>query len=301
MKKEPRCAESPGVLKVVLAGLHGHAAIDHDDLAGDVAGFIGGEESGGVGDIFRLAEVGQGDAGEQGFASFLGDGIGHVGGDEAGGDGVDRYLAAGDFLSHGLGEADDTGLGGRVVTLAHVAGEAHDGGNVDDATCRALHERALQGFDKEEDALEVGGEYGIPVAFLHAHEQPVLGDAGVVDEDVDSRVFCQDVLHAGFNGSCIGHIAGEGFAGVWKFCVDGICCAAAGARVAGNEDDLGSFCSKAAGNGLPDAAAGSSHNSGFTCESVHSSIILADAGRQIKIKEMQVKRIMLREEWRRGG
>ena len=141
--------------------LHGHAAVNHDDLAGDVACFIGGEEGGGVGDVLRLAEVGQGDAGEQGFAGLLGNGIGHIGGDEAGGDGVHGDLAAGDFLSHGLGETDDAGLGGGVVALAYVAGQAHDGGNVDDAAGGALHERALQSLHEEEYALEVGGEHGI--------------------------------------------------------------------------------------------------------------------------------------------
>lgn len=263
---------------------HSHASVNHDDLAGDVAGFIGGEESGGVGDVLRLAEVCQGNAGEQGFAGFLRNGIGHIGGDETGGNGVDRYLAAGNFLSHGLGEADDTGLGGRVVALAHVAGDAHNGGNVDDAACRTLHEGALQGFHKEEYALEVGGEHGIPVAFLHAHEQAVLGDAGVVHQDIDGGVFCQDVLHAGFNGGGIGHIAGECLAAIGEFGIDGLCSAAAGGGVAGNKDDLGTLCSKAAGNGLANATAGSGHNSGFTCKSVHSSHTIADSSFYGKLK-----------------
>ena len=274
----------PRFSKSVGNGLHRHAAVDYDDLAGDVAGFIGGEEGGGVGDILRLAEVGQGDAGEQGFACLLRDGIGHISGDKAGGNGVDGYLAAGDFLSHGLGEADDAGLGGGIVALAYVAGDAHNGGNVDDAACRTLHEGALQGFHKEEYALEVGGDNGIPVALLHAHEQTVLGDAGVVDQNVNGGVFSQDVLDAGFHGGGIGHIAGECLAAIGEFGIDGLCSAAAGGGVAGNKDDLGTLCSKAAGNGLANATAGSGHNSGFTCESVHSAAILPDARGQIKRK-----------------
>lgn len=264
--------------------LHRHAAVDHDDLPGDVAGFVGGEEGGRMGDVFRLAEVGQGDAGEQGLSGFFGNGVGHVRGDESGRNGVDGHLAAGNLLSHGLGEADDTGFGGRVVALAYVAGEAYDGGNVDDAAGGTLHEGALQGFHEEEYALEVGGENGIPVAFLHAHEQTVLGDAGVVDQDVDGGVFGQDVLDAGFHGGGIGHIAGECLTGVGELGIDGFCGAAAGVGIAGNEDDLGALGSKAAGDGLADAATGTCNNGGFTCESVHSAVILPDAQVHGKLK-----------------
>ena len=59
----------------LLCDLHRHAAVDHDDLASNVAGLIGGEEGGGVGNVFRFAEVGQGDAGEQSLASLLRNGM----------------------------------------------------------------------------------------------------------------------------------------------------------------------------------------------------------------------------------
>ena len=257
--------------------LHRHAAIDHEHLAGDVAGVIGGEEEGRIGDILGLAEVGQRDAGEQGLAGLFGDGIGHVRGDEAGGDGIHCHLAAGNFLGHGLGEADDAGLGGGVVALAYVAGHAYDGGDVDDAAGGALHEGALQGFHKEEHALEVGGEHGVPVAFLHAHEQAVLGDAGVIHQNIDGGVLSLDFLDADFYGGGIGHIAGESLAAVREFGVDGLCSAAAGGGVAGNEDNLGPFSRKAAGNRLANAAAGAGYNCCSTCKFVHSVCILAES------------------------
>ena len=168
--------------------LHRHAAVADEYLPGDVASLIRGEEEGAVSDIFRLTEVTQGDAGEHGFLRLFGDGISHVSGDEAGGDGVDGHLAAGDFLSHGFSEADDACLGGGVVGLAEVAGHADDGAQVDDAAGGALHQCALQGFDKEEYALEVGGDDSIPIALFHAHQQTILGDTGVVDQDIDGGV-----------------------------------------------------------------------------------------------------------------
>ena len=41
--------------------LHGHATVDSEDLPGDVAGVWAGEEKGGVGDVFDLPEVCEGD------------------------------------------------------------------------------------------------------------------------------------------------------------------------------------------------------------------------------------------------
>ena len=60
---------------------------------------------------------------------------------------------------------------------------------------------------------------------------------------------------------------------------------AAGAGIAGNKDNFGALCSKAAGNGLANAAAGTSYNSCFTCKSIHSAVILPDARSQSKRKK----------------
>ena len=62
---------------------HGHAAIDGDDLAGDVAGGRAGEESDDFGDVLGFAESGERDLGDDRVFDGLGQLVGHVGGDES--------------------------------------------------------------------------------------------------------------------------------------------------------------------------------------------------------------------------
>src|SRR3712207_2457956 len=62
------------------AGLGGHAAVDEQRRAGDVARVVGGEEAHGGGDLLGLA----GAARRHGLDDVLGKVLGHVGLDEAG-------------------------------------------------------------------------------------------------------------------------------------------------------------------------------------------------------------------------
>ena len=64
-------------------------------------------------------------------AHALGGRLGHLGLDEAGGDRVGGHAELAELDREGLGEALQTGLGGRVVGLAAVA-ERRDAGQVDD-------------------------------------------------------------------------------------------------------------------------------------------------------------------------
>jgi hypothetical protein len=51
-----------------------------------------------------------------------------------------------------------------------------------------LEQRPRERLDREERALQVDVEDGVPVGFGHAHQQPVARDARVVHEDVDAAV-----------------------------------------------------------------------------------------------------------------
>lgn len=53
------------------AGLHGHAAVDGEDLAGDVAGRGAGDEEDAVGDVIDGTEVGEGDFGDDAFFELV--------------------------------------------------------------------------------------------------------------------------------------------------------------------------------------------------------------------------------------
>ena len=113
--------------------------------------------------------------------------IGHGRGDEARSDAVDGDAARGHLARQRLRHADHAGLGGGIVALAGVADDAADGGDVDDAAIAGLgaHHGARAGAHQHERRGEVDGDHLVPLLVLHHHEQVVLGEPGVVDEDVE--------------------------------------------------------------------------------------------------------------------
>ena len=49
-------------------------------------------------------------------------------------------------------------------------------------------------MDEVERRLEVHGQHGVPLGFAHAHHQAVLGDAGVVHENIDAAEILDDLF-----------------------------------------------------------------------------------------------------------
>src|SRR4051794_14742984 len=88
-------------------GADGEPAVDVQDDAGDVAGGLGGEEGGGLGDVGGPADVPHRDLGGQlvpGGAVHRGE---HRGLDQPGSDGVGGDAVPGAFQGEGAGEPDD--------------------------------------------------------------------------------------------------------------------------------------------------------------------------------------------------
>ena len=50
-------------------------------------------------------------------------------------------------------------------------------------------------MDEVKGRLQVDGNHGIPLLLRHAQHQAVLGDAGIVDEDVDAAKLFLHLLH----------------------------------------------------------------------------------------------------------
>src|SRR5207342_1908446 len=184
---------------------HVHAAVDVQGFAGDVAGVRARQERDRPGDVRGLAQAAQCDLADQAFTRGFGQRTGHVGVDESGRNHIDRYAPRTDFLRQGFGEPDDPRLRRRVIGLAGIAGDADDGGDVDDAPPARLHHGAHDRLAGAIDAGEVGVEDGVPVLVLHPHQQVVAGDAGIVDEDrngselggdrIDERIDRRSVVH----------------------------------------------------------------------------------------------------------
>ena len=53
---------------------------------------------------------------------------------------------------------------------------------------------------------EVHLEHAVPVLALHAHQQLVAGDAGVVHQDVDAAVLREDLPERRLGGRRVGHV-----------------------------------------------------------------------------------------------
>ena len=85
----------------------------------------------------------------------------------------------------GLGQADQAGLRGRVVGLAHLAGLPAHAGDLDDPSGLGPEHRPRDGLERVEGAEQVRLEHLAPRVDAHAHDQVVARDAGVVDQDVD--------------------------------------------------------------------------------------------------------------------
>ena len=245
-------------------GLHGHAAIDGEDLTRDIAGIRAGKEKSGIGDVINLAEVGQGNLGDDALLEVIGEFLGHIGGDEAGSDGIASDLTAGELARDGLGQPDEAGLRCRVVGLAGISDEADDRADVDDAWIGAFHERALEGFDEVEGALQVGVENGIPVLGFHAHDEPIPRDASVVHQDIDSAEICHDRFTNFLNRVVVCDIKSVEFRGVRIKGVDLLGGGTAAGGIAGNDGELGTLTREGMSDGETDAATGSGDDDSFS-------------------------------------
>ena len=100
---------------------------------------------------------------------------------------VDGDVARGDFGGERLGHADEARLGGGVIALPRIAGRADHRGDRDDAAPALLHHAAQHGARQAEGGGEIDRDDLIPLVVLHAHEEIVARDAGIVDENVDRR------------------------------------------------------------------------------------------------------------------
>ena len=67
--------------------------------------------------------------------------------------------------------------------------ESDDGGDADDAAEPRLHHVGDGGFRDIEDAFEIDTDDIVPCLLRHFDEQPVAGDAGVVDKQVELAEF----------------------------------------------------------------------------------------------------------------
>src|SRR3989441_2406136 len=167
--------------------LHIETAVDVEDLARDVGRPVSGEESYHLGHLSRGADALERHLGHERGACRCGNVRGHIGLDQPRGHRVHQNRPVRQLARRRLRESDEPGLCRGVV---HLAGVAHGAGgrrDIDDAATALLSDQHLRhGARHQERAAEVHLDHPIPVLILHPHEELVVRDAGVVDEDIDA-------------------------------------------------------------------------------------------------------------------
>ncbi len=103
---------------------HAHAAVNAECLSSDVGSFLRCEELHCGGDFLSFADASQWDASLQFSAGAFRQCGRHFRVYESGGDNIDGDISRGQLPGQGFTEADDAGLGRRVVALAGVAQQA---------------------------------------------------------------------------------------------------------------------------------------------------------------------------------
>src|SRR6184192_4807415 len=179
---------------------HVHAAIDVQRLAGDVGRLGGDEEQHRARHLNGRPEAAHRDLLEERTALLLADRARHVGVDQARSHRVHRDAARGELLRERAGESQKSRFRGGVVRLSRVARYAHHGSEVDDPAVALLHHAPHAGLGHPEDAREVRGDDRVPVLRLHAQQQLVAGDGGVVDEYRRQLARALELRHQGVNG-----------------------------------------------------------------------------------------------------
>ena len=156
------------------------AAVEIDDLAGQVSGFLGRQESDQLGDFGQRSRAPHR---HQGFDGRRVERPGRgLPGDDPRRDDVDGDPARGQLQRQGLGRAMQAGLGGGIIGLAAIAGHARQRGDVDDAAPAGAHHRQQQRLGHIEEALQAHVDHPPPLRRRHSGHGRVVVNAGVVNQ-----------------------------------------------------------------------------------------------------------------------
>ena len=75
--------------------------------------------------------------------------------------------------------------------------------HINDRATALTHHNGHTGMNEVERRLQVYGNHGIPLLFCHAEHEPIFGDTGIVDQNVDAaKLF----LHFVYDLLCFGKV-----------------------------------------------------------------------------------------------
>ena len=191
--------------------------------------------------------------------------------DQARGDGVGGDVELALFQRQRAGEADQAGLGGRVVGLAGVA-PVRARGDVDHAAPLSFHHGGQGRPGAVVGAFQDGVDHGVPVRFRHLEQVLVAGEAGVVDQDVDAAVGARCLVGHGPHLAVVADVqhGADGLEAGFLQAGDSL---AHGVGVDVGDHDARAFARQRQGRGVADAAAGSGDDGDFAGElQIHVSV-----------------------------
>ena len=116
------------------------------------------------------------------------------------------------FPRHRFGKSDNARFGRGVKRLPDVAHLADHRREIDDPAVPLPEHVARDDFSAENRALEIGADNLIPIAGLHAHQEIIGGDSGIVDENINFFVARQRYFYRGLDLILVGDIEVAEFA-----------------------------------------------------------------------------------------
>ena len=194
---------------MICSGLF--TAGDENALAVDVGCTLACQEGNDFPDLRGLAQTIHGVAGDHSLTNLIGYLAGHVGPGSTGSHAVDGDVLAAGFLSQGVGEADQSGLGSGVVALAGVAAGS-GGAQVDDTAVVVVPHLGVYSVSPVEHTVEAGVDDLLPLLDGHLVEDGGAGNACVVHQDIDAAEALHNLGDSSLNALIVGNVAlnGEG-------------------------------------------------------------------------------------------
>ena len=123
-------------------------------------------------------------------------------------------------------------------------------------------------MDEVEGALEVHGDDSVPLCLSHAQHQSVLGDTGVVDQNLHRAKVCDNLLHGSLGLRKVSSVAGVAL-GLHTQRVEltlGLQTAVLLVDSEVGEGDVSTFLSETQGNSLADTTGSTGDERGLTLQ-----------------------------------
>ena len=114
--------------------------------------------------------------------------------------------AAAQLTRQSAGHTCYASLGCCVVGLTGVARGTDHAGHTDDAAKALLHHGANSRTTESENSLQIGIQNGFPVLILHAHGQGVTGDAGIIDQHMQTAFVLDQIVNKRVHACGVVHI-----------------------------------------------------------------------------------------------